>query len=161
MKKFEHYELLKQMVAERTVNVQKHPTLPLYIYKYSITCGFEKKWNPATLAARGLVLDENGIQYNSPFPKFFNIEELEGLGIELPNEPYVAYKKIDGSLIQAFFYKGDLIYTSSGSFDSIYAKMGKQIAIEKGYDKQMKSFANSWYQSDYKNGLSFIFEILF
>ena len=162
MKKFEHYDLLKEMVAKKYVSVQKHPTLPLYIYKYSISTPFEKMWNHATMNARGLVLDENGMQYNTPFEKFFNVEELTQVGLMLPyNISYDVYKKVDGSLIQAFFYNDKLIYTSSGSLNSIFSKVGKEIAIEKGYDKLMYQYRKKLLNDNVViDGLTFIFELL-
>lgn len=154
MKKFEHYDLLKEMVAKKYISIQKHPTLPLYIYKYTISVPFEKMWNPATLAARGLVLDENGIQYNSPMPKFFNLEELEANGLSLPDLPYIVYRKLDGSLIQVFFYMENLIFTSSGSFSSPHVFVAQQIAKQKGYDILMEKYKNN------TDAITFIFEII-
>ena len=142
------------MVAKRYVSVQKHPTLPLFLYKYTLSTVFEKMWNPATLAARGLVLDDEGTQWNSPMPKFFNIEELEANGLSLPDLPYRVYKKVDGSLIQAFFYMENLVFTSSGSFSSPHVFVAKQIAKQKGYDILMEKYKNN------TDAITFIFEII-
>lgn len=155
MKKFEHYDLLKEMVAKRYVSVQKHPTLPLFIYKYTIAATFEKVWNPATLAARGLVLDADGFQVNCPIPKFFNLEELEPNGLKLPeNVPYKVYKKVDGSLIQVFFYDGEMVISSSGSFTSPHTIVAKQILENKGYCKTIEKYKHN------TEGITFIFEII-
>lgn len=51
-------ELLRQMVDEKLVSVQKHPTAELFIYNYSPKVQYDKLWNEdkKTFALR--VMDE-------------------------------------------------------------------------------------------------------
>src|SRR5690606_13701381 len=76
-------KLLHSYIDKKLINVQLHPTLPLRIYKYSQECVFSRAWDEITLNMRGTVLDEKGNLISNPFPKFFNLEELEPLGISL------------------------------------------------------------------------------
>lgn len=102
------------------VRKQFHPELPLIIWNYSVKCQWEKKWNeyPLTLQCRGLVTDNEGNIVAQCLPKFFNLHELEPLGIEIPNESFTVLEKEDGSMIQLFYYQNQWVVSSKGSFTS-------------------------------------------
>lgn len=106
---------LDELVEQKYISVQKHPLLPLYIYNYTQKCQFEKFWNPTTLACRGLILDRDGNIIARPFEKFFNYEEVLD---KIPNEPFIATDKLDGSLGIIFKYQHDVIVATRGSFTS-------------------------------------------
>lgn len=111
---------------------QVHPTLPLRIYKYTPELQFANEWDDLTVRCRGLVVDNNGYQYSNPIPKFHNIEELTakedhdipwGLSYEITD-------KVDGSCIEVFWYKNDLIVCTLGSFESDQARIAKEMLNE-------------------------------
>jgi RNA ligase len=124
--------ILNHYIEKGLVVKQDHPTLPLSIYNYSRTCQYDKLWDEVTLDCRGLVLDSEGNVVAKPFPKFFNMEEL--FDSEIPNESFEVYEKMDGSLGIAFYYKGDWIVATRGSFVSEQAvkaiEMLKKYPIE-------------------------------
>jgi hypothetical protein len=131
MKQYDN-QILDQYVADGKLICQSHPTLPLKIYKYSVETVFSRGWDEITTAARGLVVDtETGLAYTNPIPKFHNIEELPTLGIELPNEPYEILDKVDGSCIEVFRYKGQLVVCTLGSFESDQAKIARELLNDK------------------------------
>lgn len=124
---YEHLDLLKRMVDEGYVNVQKHPTFDYYIYNYSQTTQFEKKWNEATLQARGLILNGSGEIIARPFKKFFNFQEHQNNQIPW-NESYTVLEKMDGSLLIGYTGEDGRSYVASrGSFTSDQANWGNQI----------------------------------
>ena len=92
-------EKLDVLVEEGWVNVTKNGDLSLY--NYSNRCVFEKGWAPLTMAARGLVLRDNGDVVARPWPKFFNLGERPD--DKLPAETPELSKKYDGSLLIVFF----------------------------------------------------------
>lgn len=124
-------KILQEYVDKKLLHVQFHPTLPLRIYKYSHDCVFSRAWDDITLNMRGTVLDDTGNQISNPFPKFFNVEELDTLGISLPDLPYTVYDKVDGSLIQIFKYNGEFVIASMGSFTSPHAIIAEKLFNEK------------------------------
>lgn len=140
--------LLEDYVKRGLLIKQVHPTLPLSIYNYSRTCTWEKKWDEITLAARGLILDNNGNLVARPFPKFFNYEELAGLGLNAPNEEFDVYTKMDGSLLILFHYDDKWHCASRGSFTSEYAVKGaellKNYPIDLLYTTQTYCFELLW-----------------
>lgn len=141
-------KVINKYVEDGLLLKQVHPTLPLSIYNYSRTCTWEGRWDEITLAARGFVLDNEGTVVAWPFPKFFNIEQLPGLGISIPNEPFDVYNKADGSLLIVFFYDGEWHCASRGSFTSEYAQKGmellKKYPIDLLYTPQTYCFELLW-----------------
>jgi len=92
-------DLLEKMIDEGYVNVNKHPTADLYIYNYTPKAQFDWVWNEVTMKCRGLILDASGEIVARPFEKFFSADQLETVPhINIPNEPFEAYEKMDGSL---------------------------------------------------------------
>lgn len=95
----------------------------LALFHYSEECMYEKKWDPFTMMARGLILDVVAKRVvATPFPKFFNYGEQAN--ITLPNEPFEAYEKLDGSLGIAFQHKDEWHMATKGSFTSTQAVEG-------------------------------------
>lgn len=117
-------QILEQYYEEGWLIKQTHPNLPLTIWNYSQQTQYEGKWDEITLACRGLVtMDETGEVVARPFKKFFNMEE----GKHIPTEKYDVYKKMDGSLIIAFYFQGSWIFASRGSFTSDQAKAASKL----------------------------------
>ena len=106
-----------------------HPTLPISIYNYSRTCQYENKWDEITKACRGLILDQEGNVIAKGFDKFFNMEEHQPE--EIPNEPFEVFEKLDGSLGILFWYQGQWILATKGSFTSDQAIRGREILVKK------------------------------
>jgi RNA ligase len=113
---------------------QKHPRLNLTIWNYAAKVQYEKLWDDVTLRCRGLITDENGKIIVQPFKKFFNYEEVVN---EIPtNNDYVyVQEKIDGSLGILFFYEGEWIMSTRGSFTSEQSQRGLEI-LKKKYNLQ-------------------------
>ncbi len=127
---------------------QIHPIKDLTIWNYSRKVQYENLWhvNPLILKCRGLVTNSNGDIVSRCFPKFFNMEELDPS--EIPNESFEVTEKMDGQLGLLFFYDGEWIFASRGSFTSEYAKKGWELLQKYEYKK-----LNTQY--------TYIFEIIF
>ena len=117
-------EALDAALANKLVKREKHPELDLYVYNYTATCQFAWEWNDVTLNCRGLIADGEGNIVARPFKKFFSYEQLNGV---LPEENFIVEEKLDGSMLIAFNYKGQLITSTRGSFVSDQAKKGKEL----------------------------------
>lgn len=126
--------ILHDYVAKGLVVAQKHSTLPLAIFNYSRTCQYDKLWDDITLNCRGLVLDNEGNVIAKPFPKFFNMEELNDT--EIPKESFEVFEKMDGSLGIFFHYNGEWHMATRGSFTSEQAIKGMEIAKREGLDRK-------------------------
>lgn len=109
------------------LSVQKHPKYNLYIWNYTHKVQYQKLWDDITLICRGLVTNEDGEIVSRGFPKFFNIEENR----HRHTEDFEVFEKLDGQYIGVFFFNGELIVNSRGSFTSEYAQTAEQILREK------------------------------
>ena len=86
------------------------------LWCYTNRCVYENGWDTFSLLARGLVLHEGTQQVvATPFTKFFNLGER---GQVIPELPFEALEKLDGSLIIIHFYTGKWRAVTKGAFDS-------------------------------------------
>lgn len=136
---------LDELVEEGWLISQVHPSLDLTIYNYSQKTQYEKNWTEETLSCRGLVMNSKGEVVARPFKKFFNLSEVEG---EIPDLPFEAFEKMDGSLGIFFWYNGDPVFASRGSFTSDQSKMGWEILKESNY-------------FILEEGITYLFEIIY
>lgn len=146
--KFELSDMF-ELVNLGYLNFQKHPTHDLFIFNYSKTAQFEKYWNEITLASRGLVLNSNNELIARCLPKFFNVQELDVANI--PKGSFKVYEKLDGSYLQIFKYRDEIIFSSRGSFTSDQAVKGKEI-----FYKKYSHLAN-----EIREGYNYVFEIIY
>lgn len=128
-------DLLKEMIEQGYVEVQKHPERGLYIYNYTQIAQYERVWNEVTLMCRGLILNEQGQIVARPFPKFFNLGEHENQ--EIPNEPFEVYEKMDGSLGILYWCENTPYISTRGSFTSIQSQRANEMLIQK-YQKNLE-----------------------
>ena len=136
MAKFEYPDLLKEMIAGRFINVQKHPNFPLWLYNYSMRAQSRDVWNEATCACRGLIMDEAQNIVSRPFKKFFNHWQINPA--DMPKEPFTVTNKMDGSLGISYWYNGIWNIATRGSFDGKQATRATQILHRKYADCCLK-----------------------
>lgn len=129
------------------IDVKTHERLS--IYTYSLFTQYAQLWNSTTMAARGIVFDDNDRLIVRPLTKFFNNTEPWGkmiAGSSNAKKP-VVQMKYDGSMISVSDDKEHgLVVTSKGSFTSDHAKWARQMI-----DEQALKF---------ENGLTYCFELL-
>ena len=118
-------EILEKYYNDGLLHKQTHPTKDLTIWNYSPKVQYERLWDEITIQCRGLVTNSKGEIVARPFKKFFNYEEHKTE--DIPNENYVVYEKMDGSLGILFNYENEWILATRGSFTSPQAIKGKEI----------------------------------
>jgi RNA ligase len=118
-------DILEKYHNDGLLHKQTHPTKDLTIWNYSPKVQYERLWDDITLQCRGLVTNSKGEIVARPFKKFFNYEEHKPE--DIPNEDYVVYEKMDGSLGILFNYENEWIMATRGSFTSPQAIKGKEI----------------------------------
>lgn len=141
--------LLKEMMSKNYIRVNKHPNYDLYIYNYTQSAQFERIWNEVTLNCRGLILDENFNVIARPFPKFFNLGEMENQTI--PNTTFEVYDKADGSMGILYWIDEVPFIASRGSFSSDQSDKANEMLHGK--------YKKSWSHLD-KNK-TYLFEIIY
>lgn len=123
-------QLLAEEIEGGWITRRAHPTLPISILTYSRGCQYDRHWTPATIACRGLVVEDSTDRIVAHcFPKFFNTGEHEhgfDYAPPLPDEPFEVFDKVDGSLGIVFHYDGAWRVASKGSFISEQAQWGQR-----------------------------------
>lgn len=120
---------LDEMVKQKMI-ARKESDDGRVLYDYTHVAQFSKTWNNETRLCRGLVTDENGVILGRPFRKFFNLGEID---VELPDEPFEVFDKLDGSLIIAYLWHGGLGVNTRGSFVSDQAIAAKAWLDGRGF----------------------------
>ena len=118
-------EILNRYHEDGWLIKQTHPTLDLTIWNYSPRVQYERQWDDITIQCRGLVTNSKGEIVARPFKKFFNYEEHKQE--DLPNEEFVVYEKMDGSLGILFYYENEWILATRGSFTSEQSIKGTEM----------------------------------
>lgn len=121
--------LLKNMIDEKLVSVQKHSESELYIYNYTQRVQYEGIWNEVTIQTRGLIMDSEMNIVARGFKKFFNIEEHDSN--EIPKMPFEVYEKMDGSLGILYWLNDKPYIATRGSFNSEQSIHANQILNSK------------------------------
>jgi RNA ligase len=116
---------------------QTHPILDLTIWNYTPKVQYERLWDDITLQCRGLVTNSEGKIIARPFKKFFNYEEHKSE--DIPNENYVVYEKMDGSLGILFYYADQWIIATRGSFTSPQSIKGFEMLSKYDLSELFKS----------------------
>jgi len=138
-------EKLNKYLEDGLLYNQVHPTLDLTIWNYTEKVQYEGLWDEITLMCRGLVTNSKGEIIARPFKKFFNMEE----GKHTPTSEFEVYEKMDGSLGIFFYYNGEPILATRGSFTSNQAIKGREILNK-----------CNWKQGTYE-GYTYLFEIIY
>lgn len=115
------------LIEKGLVYVRKSPCGKYRLLKYTRKVFYDNLWSvdDRLLDCRGIVVDEDDNVVMYPFKKVFNLGEND-TGADIPADKRVTVvRKINGYLAQAALIDGELIVTSSGSFDSEYAVIAK------------------------------------
>ena len=133
---------LEKYYENGLLHKQTHPTLDLTIWNYSPKVQYEKLWDEITLQCRGLVTNSKGEIVARPFKKFFNYEEHKPE--DIPNENYIVYEKMDGSLGILFYYEYEL---SDERRYNIWFNNNYETGMERFFDpNNLPDFDNPYYE---------------
>lgn len=124
----QHNDLVKRLEDLRQAGFvirRTHPDLPLSIWNYSRRAYdlSPSEWPLLLQEARGLVTDASGRIVARAYSKFWNGSAV------LPGQdgPWSISEKIDGHLVLAFLYEGEMVVCSRGSFTSWEAATARRI----------------------------------
>ncbi|MGL4519509.1 MAG: hypothetical protein ACRCUJ_07515 [Phocaeicola sp.] len=117
------------------------------IYKYVAKVFYNNLWTPELQLFRGLVMDGDKVIVH-PLLKVFNYGE-NNTGAELPdNTPVIADAKINGFMLNVTRYKGELLFSTTGSLNSEFVKLGTKYFYKQANPEAMPE------------GLVFTFEVV-
>jgi RNA ligase len=129
-------DILNKYYEDNLMYKQVHPTLPLIIWNYSEKVQYDNLWDDITTQTRGLVTDDKGNIVARPFKKFFNDSEKK----HTPTPDFDVYEKMDGSLGILFYYEGEWVLATRGSFTSDQSVKGFEMLQKYEYQKLHKDY---------------------
>jgi len=143
--------LLAEMISGQYVNVTHHPSAHLRILNYGPRAQYDNVWNAATLQCRGLIVSGPNRVHARPFRKFFNLGQLASV----PDGPFVAHEKMDGSLgIGYLGANGRPAIATRGSFTSEQALWATEwLSGRPDYE--------AWCAATIADGITPLFEIIY
>ena len=112
----------------RSVKMRESSAYPgLYVLKYSKQVFYKNSWDNFLEECRGAVVDENFNLIAYPFTKIYNF----GIESRAPvigfDTKVTAFRKVNGFMASVTWYNGDLLISTTGSLDSEYVEMVKQL----------------------------------
>ena len=101
----------------------------IYVLKYKKKVFYDNLWNEYIAECRGSIVDKDFNLVAYPFTKIYNY----GIEKEAPvlgnDTPVVAYRKVNGFMVAATWYAGDVLVSTTGSTDSDYVAMAREMML--------------------------------
>ncbi len=118
---------LKKYVAESGLVNMKPAGDGIFVLKYQKKVFYDNLWNEYIAECRGSIVDADFNLVAYPFTKIYNYG-IEKEAPVLPADTYVcAYRKVNGFMVSATWHKGDVLVSTTGSTDSDYVTMAKEM----------------------------------
>ena len=123
-------EKIKQYVLDNPKLVSMKPAGDnIFVIKYRKTVFYNNLWNDYIAECRGSIVDADFNLVAYPFTKIYNYG-IEKEAPKLPADTKVtAYRKVNGFMVSATWYKGDVLVSTTGSTDSDYVAMAKEMML--------------------------------
>lgn len=125
-------ESLKKYVEDhpKLVNMRESAAMPgVFVLKYKKSVFFNNSWDEFLEHCRGSVVDADFNLISYPFTKIYNYG-IEARSPKLPDDTAVtAFRKINGFMVSVSYYRGDLLVSTTGTVDSDYVAMAKEMML--------------------------------
>lgn len=142
-----------RLAEQHYLTMKVHPSMPLRIVNYTAKTQYERLWTNETELCRGLMFGSDNTIVSRPFRKFFNLGETPGQVV--PDEPFTAYEKLDGSLGISYIDADGLpSLATRGSFISDQAKRGTEVLRRMLCEHDLNRLSHDC------QGYTFLFEII-
>jgi hypothetical protein len=135
--------------------VQMRPAAPdLWVLKYKKKVFYDNLWNEYIAECRGSIVDADFNLVSYPFTKIYNYGIEKEAPVLNDDVEVTAFRKVNGFMVAATWYAGDILVSTTGSTDSPYVEMAREMMLTHMLwtDWQM-AFANTDMQ-----GLTVMFE---
>jgi hypothetical protein len=115
----------------RLVTVRESKSQPgLFVLKYAKRVFYDDLWNDYLEECRGTIVDRDFNVISRPFTKVYNYGVEAKAPVLDANTLVIAYRKVNGFMVAATWYRGDILLSTTGSTDSEYVVMAKEMMIK-------------------------------
>jgi hypothetical protein len=121
---------LKQYVATSGLVNMKPAGAGIFVLKYKKSVFYKNLWNEYIAECRGTIVDADFNVVAYPFTKIYNYG-IEKEAPVLANDTYItAYRKVNGFMVSATWYNGDVLVSTTGSTDSDFVAMAREMMLK-------------------------------
>lgn len=121
---------LKKYLAESGLVNMKPAGDGIFVLKYKKKVFYDNLWNDYIAECRGTIVDDDFNLVSYPFTKIYNygIEKEAPVFSEI-DTVVTAYRKVNGFMVACTWHKGDILVSTTGSTDSDYVTMAKEMML--------------------------------
>lgn len=120
---------LKEYVATSGLVNMKPAGDSIYVLKYKKKVFYDNLWNDYIAECRGSIVDADFNLVAYPFTKIYNYGIEKEAPVLALDTRVMAHRKINGFMVACTWYKGDVLVSTTGSTDSPYVTMAKEMML--------------------------------
>ncbi len=120
---------LKEYVATSGLVNMKSAGDGIYVLKYKKKVFYDNLWNDYIAECRGSIVDADFNLVSYPFTKIYNYGIEKEAPVLAEDTEVLAYRKVNGFMVACTWYKGDVLVSTTGSTDSDYVAMAKEMML--------------------------------
>lgn len=120
---------LKKYVTESGLVNAKSVGNGLSVLKYKKKVFYDNLWNDYIAECRGSIVDADFNLVSYPFTKIYNYGIEKEAPVLASDVMVTAFRKVNGFMVAMTVYKGELLVSTTGSTDSPYVDMAKEMMI--------------------------------
>jgi hypothetical protein len=124
---------LKEYVATSGLVNMKSAGDGIYVLKYKKKVFYDNLWNDYIAECRGSIVDADFNLVSYPFTKIYNYGIEKAAPVLAPDTKVTAHRKINGFMVACTLHNGKLLVSTTGSTDSDYVTMAKELIDEAKY----------------------------
>ena len=121
-------ELKKYVETSNLVNM-KEAGEGIYVLKYKKKVFYDNLWNEYIAECRGSIVDKDFNLVTYPFTKIYNYGIEKEAPVLSDDIEVTAFRKVNGFMVACTWYNGDVLVSTTGSTDSDYVAMAKEMML--------------------------------
>jgi hypothetical protein len=122
---------LREYVASSNLVNMKECGLGIYVLKYKKKVFYDNLWNEYIAECRGSIVDKDFNLVAYPFTKIYNYGIEKEAPVLALDTKVTAFRKVNGFMVACTWYKGDVLVSTTGSTDSPYVAMAREMIGDK------------------------------
>ena len=101
----------------------------IFVLKYKKKVFYDNLWNEYIAECRGSIVDKDFNLVAYPFTKIYNYGIEKAAPVLTDDTEVTAFRKVNGFMVAMTWYRGDVLVSTTGSTDSPYVAMAKEMML--------------------------------
>jgi hypothetical protein len=124
---------LKEYVESSNLVNMKDCGDGIYVLKYKKKVFYDNLWNEYIAECRGAIVDKDFNLVSYPFTKIYNYGIEKEAPVLTLDTKVTAHRKVNGFMVACTLHNGELLVSTTGSTDSPYVAMARELIDEAKY----------------------------